>query len=161
MTNEPLPFWLRNSREAFAEVKVAKRDQALSCLVVKAEGETFWSAVCSELELVSRNLPEELRCQFYHAPSESSRHEDHCRLGISYVCSSPRNSYTDLWYQRGHDRIRFRSVPGGEESYLALCVIDGKIGAMDRDGSKIMDAESVAGFIAKPMFDYVQVAALA
>jgi hypothetical protein len=158
MNNGQLPEWLRQKHAMIAEVEKEKQAQRLAKMTVKAEGETFWSRVCDELKVVADNPPEPLQVRYHHAPSSTSRHEDHCRIEIGYPCASPRFSYTDLWYVRGEDQIRYKPLRGADSS-LRLCVVDGDVCAVS--GSEPMSAEAVAEFIARPLLEFAMPAALA
>ncbi len=158
MSNGQLPEWLRQKHAIFADVEKEKQAQRLAKMTVKAEGETFWRQVCDELKLVADNPPEPLQVRYHHAPSPTSRHEDHCRIEIGYSCASPRISYTDLWYVPGEEGIRYKQMLGAE-SYLRLCLVEERICAIGKSGP--MSAEDVAEFIAKPLIEYAMPAALA
>jgi hypothetical protein len=158
MNSGQLPEWLRRKHAILADVEKEKQTQRLATMTVRAEGETFWRQVCDELKLVADNPPEPLQARCHHAPSATSRHEDHCRIEIGYSCASPRLSYTDLWYVPGDERIRYKPL-GKLLCSLRLCVVDGKLCVIG--DSLPMSAEAVAQFIAEPLIEYAMPAALA
>ena len=158
MSDGSIPDWLQRKHAAISEFEAEKQSQMLAKMTVRVEGASFWDQVCTRIKVVTENPPKGLWARFHHAPDSMNEQKDHCRIEIGYSCASPRFRYTDLWYELGGDFIQCRPM-GEAESYLRLCVAEGKVRAINR--SEPMSAEMVARFIAEPLIEYAMPAALA